>query len=81
LSIVVTGGVSLGGIGGTLLAARVATRLATETLRAAISAEDGRARRAEKREIFAMFLDAGSRAQMAANRYRSHYDPEHPQGN
>ena len=35
---------------------------------------------AEKREVFARFLTAASTAQMAAARYRSHYDPGNPQG-
>ncbi len=45
-----------------------------------ISAEDRRARRTEKRDVFARFLTAASTAQMAAARYRSHYDPGNPQG-
>src|SRR5271170_2865706 len=45
-----------------------------------ISAEDRRARRTEKREVFARFLTAASTAQMAAARYRFHYDPGNPQG-
>jgi len=49
-------------------------------LACADSPEDRRARRTEKREVFARFLHAASRAQMAASRYRSHYDPDHPHG-
>jgi hypothetical protein len=77
---VITGVVGLAGIGGTLLAARMTGKSDAENLRTSISAEDRRARRTEKREIFARFLDASSRAHLAAARYRSHYDPDHPQG-
>jgi hypothetical protein len=45
--------VGLAGIGGTLLAARMAAKSAAENLRSSISAEDARANRAEKRRIYA----------------------------
>jgi hypothetical protein len=44
-----------------------------------ISAEDRRTRRTEKREVFERFLTVASTAQMAAARYRSHYDQGNPQ--
>lgn len=52
-AIVVTGVVGVAGIGGTLLAARMAARSAAENLRTSISAENARANRAEKRRIYA----------------------------
>jgi hypothetical protein len=57
-AIVVTGVVGLAGIGGTLLSARMAARSAVENLRTSISAEDARAKVAEKRRIYASCLAA-----------------------
>lgn len=76
----ITGVVGLAGIGGTLLSARMTGKSDAANLQVSISAEDRRARCTEKREVFARFLTAASAAQMAAVRYRSHYDPDHPQG-
>jgi hypothetical protein len=55
---IITGVVGLAGIGGTLLSARITGKSNTEDLRTSISAENTRARRAEKRMIYAKFLAA-----------------------
>jgi hypothetical protein len=57
-AIVITGVVGLAGIGGTLLSAGMASKSASENLRISISAEDARAKLAEKRRIYASCLAA-----------------------
>jgi len=67
-AIVITGIVGLAGIGGTLLAAKMAAKSAAENLRTSISAEDARAKVAEKRRIYASCLAALS-AHATANAF------------
>lgn len=57
-AIVVTGVVGLAGIGGALLSARMTSKSDAANLRTRISAEDARARLAEKRHIYANCLTA-----------------------
>jgi hypothetical protein len=57
-AIVVTGAVGLAGIGGTLLSARMTSKSDAANLRASISAEDTRAKLAEKRRIYASCIAA-----------------------
>jgi len=52
----ITGAVGLAGIGGTLLSARMTGRSDAENLRTSISAEDERAKLAEKRRVYASCL-------------------------
>ena len=54
----ITGVVGLGGIGGTLLSARLTSKSDAANLRTSISAEDARANRAEKRRIYAACVAA-----------------------
>jgi hypothetical protein len=58
VSTVVTGVVGLAGIGGSIMSARLASKSATENLRRSITAEDIRAKRAEKRLVYAKCLAA-----------------------
>ncbi len=51
----ITGVVGLAGIGGTLLSARMTSKSDAENLRTSISAEDARAKLAEKRRAYAAF--------------------------
>jgi hypothetical protein len=53
---IVTGAVGLAGIGGALLSARMSGNSNSRDLLTSISADDGRARRAEKRAMYAKFL-------------------------
>lgn len=53
---VITGIVGIAGIGGTLWSGKLAAKSATLNLRLSISAEDDRARRAQKRRIYAAYL-------------------------
>jgi hypothetical protein len=69
-AVVVTGAVGLAGIGGTLLSAKMTGKSDAENLRTSISAEDRRARLAEKRRIYAgcvAAVTAYSDATVAAN--------------
>lgn len=73
----ITGAVGVAGIGGTILAARMTSKSQTANLKPGIGAENERARRAEKRLIYArclasyeamltqvlVFRDAGDRAE------------------
>ncbi len=52
----ITGIVGLAGIGGTLWSGRLAAKSAVQTLTLSISAEDRRAKVAEKRRIYAAYL-------------------------
>jgi hypothetical protein len=52
----ITGLVGIAGIGGTLLSARMTGKSDAENLRTSITAEDGRARLAEKRRVYANCL-------------------------
>jgi uncharacterized membrane-anchored protein YjiN (DUF445 family) len=58
ISTVVTGVVGLAGIGGTIASARISSRSASEDLKQSITSEDARAKRAEKRVIYANYLGA-----------------------
>jgi hypothetical protein len=58
VSTAIAGAVGLAGIGGTLLAARMTSKSDAENLRMSISAEDARAKLAEKRRIYANCLAA-----------------------
>jgi hypothetical protein len=55
---IVTGVVGIAGIGGSIIAAKIASKSAVDNLRISISAEDVRAQRAEKRLIYAKCLAA-----------------------
>jgi hypothetical protein len=71
----ITGVVGLAGIGGSIVSAKIASKSATGDLRIAISAEDARSRRADKRLIYASFLAALSKLRdLRTNEHRTDED-------
>jgi hypothetical protein len=60
-STVVTGAVGVAGIAGTIWAAKIASKSATSDLKLSISAENERARLAEKRRIYVAYLSSTTR--------------------
>ena len=70
----ITGLVGVVGIGGTLLSARMTSKSDAENLRTSISAEDARAKVAEKRRIYANCLAALVAASMASGAARAAND-------
>ena len=77
---VVTGVVGLAGIGGALLSASMTSKSSAQNLRTGISAEDERARRAEKRAIYAKYLAACDETSFAApSHFLENIIPKRPQ--
>lgn len=58
ISVAITGAVGIAGVAGTITAAKLGARTATQNVRLSVSAEDRRARLADKRQIYARALTA-----------------------
>jgi hypothetical protein len=69
VSIAITGLVGIAGVVGTIVAAKIASKSATKDLKLSINAESDRARRAEKRQIYAESLAAFTEVSWASFEY------------
>jgi hypothetical protein len=73
VSVAITGAVGIAGVAGTILAARITSKSATENLKLSISADNERARLALKRGVYADCLTAFAEMMTAVFTFREHH--------